>query len=271
MTIWAIGDIQGCYQSLQTLLRKIDYRSDRDQLWLVGDLVNRGGDSLKVLKLLHAMRDNLKVILGNHDLNLLALSVISDEQRKPKKELLEVLHDPHAKTYLNWLRKQPLFYQDKKLGWAMVHAGLPPQWSCKNAKKHARKIHKILSSDHYRLFLLEMYGNHPSRWEKGLEKWDQYRVITNALTRIRMCDIDGNMDMYIKGPPQAAPKDMYPWYAVPGRKDPGLNVVFGHWSALGLFQEGPYHCIDTGCVWGGQLTALNLDDKSLVQFQCRTL
>ena len=257
MAVWAIGDVQGCAPELRALVRRIRFNPDRDRLWLVGDLVNRGGASLSVLRYVHALRDNVTLVLGNHDLHLLALAA-GVTQRRREKELTAVTKAKDADALVSWLTAQPLVVADRDVGWAMVHAGLDPRWSLKRALKEAAVVERQLRTNPAQL-LKRMYGNRPHTWSDSLPRWARIRASINVMTRLRFCDLKGRLSHTASGPPDAAPDNMYPWFEVPGRKKPAMPVVFGHWSALGLLSRRRYLGLDTACVWGGHLTAARLD------------
>jgi len=267
MAVWAIGDLQGCYGPTQRLLEKIRFDPAQDRLWFCGDLVNRGGESLETLRLVHALRDQCTVVLGNHDLSLLAIAERSpDDQRKVNPDLQRVLFAEDRDALIGWLRERPLLHVDRELGWAMLHAGLAPKWSLAHAEKHAREVERRLRSDSRRKLLRNMYGDYPP-WSPALRGVERERAIINIFTRLRYCSPRGRIAFNEKGAPGTQAAGLYPWYEVPGRTERELKIVCGHWSTLGLFIGHGVHAIDTGAVWGGRLTALRLDseDLSLVQ------
>jgi len=231
MTTWAIGDLQGCYDPLQRLLERIRFDPASDRLWFCGDLVNRGGQSLETL-------------------------------RKVNADLQRVLFADDARTLLDWLRTQPLLHADRDLGWMMVHAGLAPKWTTQLAQKHAAEVEQKLRSDDYRKLLKNMYGDRPA-WSPRLTGMERDRAIINVFTRLRYCSPRGRIAFEEKGSPGSQQPGLYPWYAVPGRAQRDLKIVCGHWSTLGLFIGHGVHAIDTGAVWGGKLTALQLDTDEL--------
>ena len=263
MTVWAIGDLQGCLDPTRRLLDAIGFDPSRDRLWFCGDLVNRGGESLETLRLVHSLRDNCVVTLGNHDLSLLAIAEREpDEQRKVNPDLQAVLFADDRDELLDWLRMQPLMHVDRELGWAMMHAGLAPKWTIPMAERHAREVEARLRGDDRRKLLRSMYGDEPM-WSPRLTGNERDRAIINVFTRMRYCSPRGRIDFEEKGPPGTQQPGLYPWYAVPGRAERELRLVCGHWSALGLFIGHGVHAIDTGAVWGGKLTALRLDGEEL--------
>lgn len=259
MSTFVIGDIQGCDRELQTLLDRTGFEPARDRLWLTGDLVNRGPQSLAVLRRVKALGDAATVVLGNHDLHLLACWLVKTVKPRKRDTLSDVLSAPDCDELLNWLRLQPLLHHDPALGLTMVHAGLAPQWTLDDALAYAAEIHVLLRGDGCREFLAAMYGDQPARWRNSLTGLERARLITNYLTRMRFLSPDGELNLRAKGAPSAETGDLVPWFAVPGRKTAGQRIVFGHWSTLRLnADEERRHGVvplDTGAVWGGELTA----------------
>lgn len=263
MAVWAIGDLQGCYEPTQRLLERIRFDPAADRLWFCGDLVNRGGESLETLRLVHSLRDNAITVLGNHDLSLLAIAERrEDDQRRVNADLQRVLFAQDRDLLVDWLRSQPLLHVDRALGWMMVHAGLAPKWTTTLAEKHAREVEHSLHGDGYRRLLKNMYGDRPA-WSPKLAGLDRERAIINIFTRLRYCSPRGRIAFDEKGAPGTQQPGLYPWYEVPGRAERDLKIVCGHWSTLGLFIGHGVHAIDTGAVWGGTLTALQLDSEEL--------
>ncbi len=263
MSVWAIGDLQGCYAPTQRLLEKIAFDPARDKLWFCGDLVNRGGESIETLRLVHSLHENVVSVLGNHDLSLLAIAERREEdQRKVNADLQGVLFAPDRDVLLDWLRMQPLLHADRDLGWMMIHAGLAPKWTTQLAEKHAQEVEYKLRNEGYRKLFKQMYGDHPA-WSPGLSGLDRDRAIINIFTRMRYCTPRGRIAFDEKGTPGTQQPGLYPWYEAPGRAERDLKIVCGHWSALGLFIGHGIHAIDTGAVWGGKLTALQLDTDEL--------
>jgi bis(5'-nucleosyl)-tetraphosphatase (symmetrical) len=268
MATYAIGDIQGCFQALQLLLQKIDFDPARDRLWLVGDLVNRGPDSLAVLRWAKNLGDAAITVLGNHDLHLLAVAYGFVKPHR-KDTIDPVLTAPDRIELLDWLRHQRLFYTEGD--YALVHAGLLPQWSAKKASALAHEVEQELRGKHYLDFFEHMYGNEPKAWCKDLRGMARLRMITNAMTRLRFCTPEGAMEFDHKGPPEIFPAGHLPWYEAPNRKSADATIIFGHWSALGLRVRSNLLALDTGCLWGGDLTAVRLEDRQVYQISCKAL
>jgi bis(5'-nucleosyl)-tetraphosphatase (symmetrical) len=267
MAVWAIGDLQGCYGPTRRLLDKIRFDPAQDRLWFCGDLVNRGGESLETLRLVHSLREQSVVVLGNHDLSLLAIAERSpDEQRRVNTDLQRILFADDRETLIGWLRERPLLHSDRALGWMMLHAGLAPKWSIVHAEKHAREVERRLQGDGRRKLLRNMYGDYPA-WSPALRGVERERAIINIFTRLRYCSPRGRIAFNEKGAPGTQAAGLYPWYEVPGRVERDLKIVCGHWSTLGLFIGHGVHAIDTGAVWGGKLTALRLDSEDLCLVQ----
>lgn len=265
MATYAIGDIQGCYRSLLELLASFDFDAERDDLWLVGDLVNRGPDSLKTLRFVRRLGERAVCVLGNHDLHLIAVAA-GHARLRDGDTLDEVLQAPDRDELLDWLRQRPLLHRHD--AYAMVHAGLLPQWSVEDALAVAQEVEAVLRGPDYHALLAHMYGNDPDHWEPSLTGFARWRVIVNAMTRMRVCSVEGRMILSFVGERKDAPSDMLPWFEVPGRASRGTQVIFGHWSALGLVMQPDVVGLDTGCLWGRQLSALRLDDRRLFQVSC---
>lgn len=262
MAVYAIGDIQGCYDELQTLLKTLNFKPDCDELWFVGDLVNRGPKSLKTLRFIKGLADGAKVVLGNHDLHLLAIAYADENKRHRKDTLDGILGAKDRDLLLDWLRHQPLMYRDDALGYTMVHAGLHPFWPLDQAQRLAEEVESVLRGDQHTDFYWQMYGNRPDNWHHDLTGWDRLRVITNYFTRLRFCRSDGRYDMLEKGAPGSQPSGLLPWFEVPGRRSRDEAIVFGHWSLLaGHPVPTNIMPLDTGCLWGRALTAVQLDGE----------
>jgi len=268
VTTYAIGDIQGCYHAFLALLQRIQFDEESDQLWLVGDLVNRGSGSLEMLRWCFAHQDSIRVVLGNHDLHAL---VVAEGIVAPHKgdTLDALLAADDRDILLNWLRRQRIVYQEGDF--LMVHAGLLPQWSAEQALDYGAEVESALQSDDYLYFLRHMYGNLPDQWDDELTGIDRLRVITNATTRLRICSAHGQMEFKFKGELKDIPAGFMPWFDVPDRATQDTPVIFGHWSALGLQQRDNIYALDTGCLWGGKLTAMNIHTKAIVQVDSHPL
>jgi bis(5'-nucleosyl)-tetraphosphatase (symmetrical) len=257
MSVYAIGDIQGCAEELHRLLDRLRFDPARDRLWFTGDLVNRGPGSLEVLRLVHSLDACSVVVLGNHDLHLLALASGNTKHAK-KSNLGAVLEAPDRDALLHWLRHRPLMHHDATRGFTLVHAGLPPQWSLAEALAGARELEEVLRGPRYREYLFAMYGNEPGRWSPDLAGMERLRYITNCLTRLRYCTADGTLALKEKGTLATRPKSLIPWFQCPERKTRGDRIIFGHWSSLGYWDKDNVWGIDSGCLWGGHLTALRV-------------
>lgn len=265
MATYAIGDVQGCYVELQQLLEQIRFDPAQDKLWLVGDLVNRGPDSLQVLRLIRSLGDSAITVLGNHDLHLLAVAEGAAELHR-SDTLDEVLSAPDRDEVLAWLRQQRLLYAEGD--YVLVHAGLLPQWSVKQAGSLAHEVESALRGDDYSTFFARMYGNTPHSWDDDLSGFKRLRIITNTLTRMRICTPQGEMEFKFKGEVENIPQGYVPWFDAPERKSQKATVIFGHWSALGLKITPNVIALDTGCLWGGPMTAIRLEDRQLYQVSC---
>lgn len=266
MAIYAIGDIQGCYDEFRRLLDKLDFDPAHDKIWIAGDLVNRGPKSLETLRFIKGLGDAAVTVLGNHDMHLIA-TVISLGKTGKKDTLAQILRASDCEELVHWLRHQPLFHHDQ--GFCMLHAGLPPQWDFAQTLHMARLVEQTMRSKDHPRFFRSMYGNKPNIWQDDLTKSDQLRFAVNCFTRLRFCTADGQLDFTQKGEPGSQPPHLMPWYAVPGRKSLNMKIIFGHWSTLGYYEDYNCYSIDTGCIWGGQLTALCLNDPvRKIQIDC---
>jgi bis(5'-nucleosyl)-tetraphosphatase (symmetrical) len=248
-------------------LEQIRFDPTQDQLWLVGDLVNRGPDSLQVLRFVKSLGDSAITVLGNHDLHLLAVAEGAAELHR-SDTLDEVLSAPDRDELLTWLRQQRLMHVEGD--YVLVHAGLLPQWSVQHASGLAHEVENALRSDDYANFLAHMYGNTPHSWDDGLGGYKRLRVITNAFTRMRICTLQGEMEFKFKGEVEKIPAGYLPWFEVPKRMSQDATVIFGHWSALGLKITRNVIALDTGCLWGGPLSAIRLEDRQLFQVSCKS-
>ena len=265
MAIYAIGDIQGCYDSFRRLLDLCRFDPAVDRLWLVGDLVNRGPRSLETLRFVRSLGEAATTVLGNHDLYL--IMVAEGFGKRGKDDTLgAILAAPDRDELIGWLRYQPLMHLEQ--GFAMVHAGLLPQWKAKKARKLAAEVEAALQGENYREFLGNLWGSEPAAWDDELSGWARLRVIVNAMARMRFCSAEGVMEFRTKGEVSNAPKDYMPWFDVPGRKSADTVLVTGHWSALGLKVTPNLLSLDSGCLWGGHLTAMRLPERDVFQVDC---
>lgn len=265
MTTYAIGDVQGCHQHLQELLTRADSASGQPAFILLGDLINRGPQSLATLRHIRSLGARVNTVLGNHDLHLLA-AAHGIREPHASDTLSEILNAPERDALLDWLRQRPLAILEK--GHLLVHAGVLPQWTAQQTLDLAHEVETVLRGPHWVDFLREMYGNEPAKWDDELRGMDRLRCIVNALTRIRFCTADGRMEFASKEGAGTVLPGYMPWFDVPGRKTENVTVVFGHWSTLGLIVRPNLIGLDTGCVWGGKLTAINLENRALIQVEC---
>lgn len=260
MAIYAIGDVQGCYDELQELLTHINFKSDRDQLWFCGDIVNRGPKSLKTLRFIRSLDENATTVLGNHDLHLLATAY--DHKRPGKKDTFDkILQAKDSEVLLDWLRHRPLIFHNEENDVTLLHAGIHPDWSISKAQQLANEVEQILRSDEHVNFYKNMYGDKPTNWNNSLSGWPRYRFITNIFTRLRYCDAHGRPALNAKGAPGSQARHLMPWYEVPDRKSKNDTLIFGHWSTLphaGRKAINNTYAIDSGCLWGGYLTAMRI-------------
>ncbi len=271
MATYAIGDIQGCYDPFRRLLDKLKFDPAGDRVWLTGDLVNRGPKSLKTLRFVKSLGNSAITVLGNHDLHLIALAHDVTYSGSKFDSLWKVLAADDCDELLDWLRKRPLAHYSKKLSTLMVHAGVPPRWGVEKTLKRAAEVERKLRGNNYVNFIEKMYGNSPNRWHSKLRGHERLRVIINSLTRMRMVHRNGKLDFLHTGPPESAGKGLKPWFEVENAAWQGTRIVFGHWSALGLIVSDELISLDTGCVWGRQLTAVRLNKTPKVtQVRCKT-
>ncbi|VFP79457.1 bis(5'-nucleosyl)-tetraphosphatase (symmetrical) ApaH [Candidatus Erwinia haradaeae] len=263
MSTYLIGDIHGCYKELQLILAQVKFNPDKDQLWLTGDLVARGPHSLEVLRFLYTAGKCIKLVLGNHDLNLLAMYA-GKSRKKPKEPLKNVLEAHDIKLLINWLRHQPLLQFDEKNKLIMSHAGITPQWDIHTARTCAQEIQEILSSNSYLTFLESLYGDTPNHWSQTLTGLSRLHFSSNVLTRMRYCFPDGTLEMISKAPLNQTPFPLKPWFNIPRLIDKDYTIIFGHWAALaGKRLPHGFIGLDTGCCWGGKLTMLRWEDKKI--------
>ena len=263
MATYAIGDIQGCFNSLRRLLDHISFDPQKDRLWLVGDLVNRGPDSLATLRFLKSLGASVFPVLGNHDLYLIAAAedIVS---LRPKDTIQDVLAAPDRSELMGWLRRQPMYRRHGDF--VMVHAGLLPQWSIDEAAQLAREVEAVLAGPNYKTLLHELFRSTASEWDPSLKGMERLVSITRVFTRLRTTTPAGELSSY-SGPPDEAPAGFLPWFRIPNRRSRDATIITGHWAALGLHIEPNLLAIDSGCVWGRQLTAVRLEDRSIHQVE----
>ncbi len=265
MATYVIGDLQGCYKPLLRLLEKLHFDPTADKLWLAGDLINRGKHSLETLRFVHSLGDSALSVLGNHDISLISAF---HGLRKPHKSLRKLVEAPDYPQLLSWLSRQPILHIDRQLGFAMAHAGIPPQWDILTAESCAREVEAELAKPDPSEWLSHVYGDLPDVWDANLPKLDRHRYILNAFTRMRFCRPDGSLDFQAKNNPSEYENNpdqnmkLIPWFKYPTRQKLGLPVLFGHWSTLGYYSENQVIALDTGCVWGGQLSAIRIDTNN---------
>jgi len=269
MSILAIGDLQGCYDPFRRLLDAAAFDPAKDRLWLVGDLVNRGPQNVEILRFVRSLGDAATVVLGNHDLYLLMLAEGFGKRGKDDT-LADVLDAPDREELLDWLRSRPLMHLETVGGreCALVHAGLLPGWTAVQARALAREVEARLVADDWRTFMANLWGSEPAAWSDDLDGWGRYRVIVNAMTRMRFVSAGGTMEFKTKGELVNAPPGFHPWFAVPGRQSRDTTILCGHWSALGLVVAPDLIALDSGCLWGRQLSAVRMPSRQVVQVDC---
>lgn len=266
MSTYVIGDVQGCFSSLEKLLEQVGFDQHKDYLWFTGDLVNRGPQSLEVLRFVKSLGNRAITVLGNHDLHLLAIAE-GFQKEWPSDTLMNILIAPDREELLNWLRSQPLMIKNFSHDVVLVHAGIPPQWSIQEALKYADEIHQLLIAPDYKKLLASLYGNQPNEWSEQLKGAERWRYIINAFTRLRFCTIKGLLDFKANCSLHEPPgPHFYPWFDIPNRKTKSETILFGHWAALiddwSLFRlRKDVYPLDGGCVWGRKLCALRLEDR----------
>ncbi|MEO8401904.1 MAG: symmetrical bis(5'-nucleosyl)-tetraphosphatase [Gammaproteobacteria bacterium] len=269
MSTYAIGDIQGCFDSLENLLQEIHFDIKQDSLWFTGDLVNRGPRSLDTLRFIKSLGNKQRVVLGNHDLHLLAMAHQAHTGWNDDT-LKEILTAPDRDELIHWLLQQPLLHHDSDLGYTMVHAGFSSHWDLATAKRLSKEIETVLQSEQRLDFFKNMYGNMPDQWHESLDGWDRLRCITNFFTRARFCHPDGSLELKTKENISVEKTDLIPWFKITPRASADLKIIFGHWAALGGVTQTPNaFALDTGCVWGYCLTAMRLEDGVRFSVGCR--
>ncbi len=266
MAVYAVGDVQGCLVSLNELLDQSPIDLKKDQLWFVGDLVNRGPYSLETLRFVKSLGSQAKVVLGNHDLHLLALGA-GIKRKQDAESLQAVLDAPDCEELLDWLRNQPLMLTDKKYHVVMVHAGVYPTWGLKQAQSYADEVQAVLQGERYKALLKKMYGRRPNKWDAELSGWARYRFIINAFTRMRFCTKAGGLNFTQKGPPESQSRKLYPWYRLAYQPRGDWRIVYGHWSAAGHWYDGNHIALDSGCLWGGKMTMARIDARKIKTYQ----
>lgn len=267
MSTYAIGDLQGCFTEFRQLLDLVAFDPARDRLWLVGDLVNRGPDSLPLLRFVRSLGDRAVTVLGNHDLHLLMVAGGHEKLRK-HDTIQDILAAPDRDPLLHWLRQQKMMHAEGD--YAMVHAGLLPEWSIARAMALAREVEDVLRGNDFDRLCAHMYGNLPDRWRDDLAGYDRLRVIINTMTRLRVCTAEGAMEFHYTGKLHHVPAGYLPWFEVPERASREATIVCGHWSALGLRMIPGLIALDSGCLWGGELSAVRLEDRRVFQVACAT-
>jgi bis(5'-nucleosyl)-tetraphosphatase (symmetrical) len=268
MAIYAIGDVQGCYDELTALLGALTFDPLRDRVFFTGDLVNRGPKSVDVLRLVKSLGDAAVTVLGNHDLHLLAVAR-GHGADKPGDTFHDVLAASDRDELMEWLRHRPLLHREPVLDVTLIHAGLPPQWDLDTAAGCAAEVEAVLGSDAIDTYFDNMYGNRPDLWSMALVSWDRLRFITNCFTRLRYCDADGRVALKSKDAPGSQPPGYLPWFQVPDRRSAGHTIICGHWSTLGAGRFDDVYALDSGCVWGGKLTGIRLDsEREFVSVPC---
>lgn len=271
MATYAVGDVQGCYDSLQRLLDKLEFDDGKDKLWLAGDLVNRGPRSVDVLRFAKSLGKQCSCVLGNHDLHMLAVSQGNYRHYK-NSSLDDVLNAPDRDELIDWLRRQPLMHYSEKKNFAMIHAGLAPQWSLETALACSKEVEAVLQGNGFAKLMRDIYGNKPDRWSPNLKGMDRLRFIINCFTRMRYCGRDGTLALKEKGAPGSQPKGLFPWFEAPNRRSADQRIVCGHWSTLGFVNRHNVWSLDTGCLWGGRLTAMRIRRKQTLaatQIACK--
>jgi len=270
MAIYVIGDVHGCYSSLKELVKKIDFNPKKDTLWFVGDIINRGPESLKCLKYVKKLGKSAKMVLGNHELHLLASYAGVKKYQSRSDTLQEILNHSDVSGLIDWLRHQPLMITDEKLKIAMVHAGIPPIWSIEKALQKSKEIEKVLQKDNWRKAMTEhFFGNEPANLQQAQTDWEKLRYSINCFTRMRYCRKDSSLEFkQKKHPSENKDKTLQPWFSWKNIKNTSHQIFFGHWSTLGVIDAYNIHSTDTGCLWGGELTAYCIETKQRITVQC---
>lgn len=265
MATYVIGDVQGCYYELHRLLSLVKFDSLQDTLWFTGDIVSRGPMSLETLRFVRSLGRKAVCVLGNHDLHLLAAA---EGYVSPHASIVPILDAPDKRVLLDWLRSRPLLHHDENSGYTLIHAGLPPQWDLLQAIYCAQEVQAVLHTPHFREMLSWMYGDEPDMWSEDLADWDRLRFIINALTRLRYCHPDGRLALSHKEAPGKQTEGLIPWFEMPDRQSQDEKIIFGHWSTLGFYQGNGVIGLDSGCLWGGSITAMRLEDGEFFNVPC---
>jgi len=278
MATYIIGDLQGCFDELQQLLTQINYQPKQDTLWFVGDIVNRGPKSLECLRFVKALQTEGRgqIVLGNHDFHLLAAYAGMEKFTSKSDTLTDILEAEDADELIDWLRQQPLLVTHPVYNAVMVHAGIPPQWTILEAQSYAREVEVHLQGDDWQTFLTDhLFGSEPKVWQDTLTGWDRVRYIVNAFARMRYCSAQGKLEFKLKSAPDAnqqnSADEYQPWFVFPNRKNKDHEIFFGHWSTLGAIDAYQIHATDTGCLWGGQMSAYALEEKRRYHIECEQL
>ena len=272
MTTYVIGDLQGCYDELQALLEHIEYDSEDDHLWFVGDIVNRGPKSLECLRFVKELSEQGKadMVLGNHDFHLLAAYSGFEKFVSKSDTLADILNAPDVHELIDWLRKQPLMVTHPIFHAVMVHAGIPPQWSIKQAQKYANEVNKQFKRADWQNYIVNhVFGSLPNVWDESLQGYDRLRYIINAFARMRYCDHNGQLEFKLKSAPKETDAEFQPWFVFPNRRNKDYEIFFGHWSTLGAIDAYHIHATDTGCLWGGKMTAYAIETKQRYTVDCK--
>jgi bis(5'-nucleosyl)-tetraphosphatase (symmetrical) len=270
MSTYAVGDIQGCFTELLQLLELIQFNPTTDYLWCTGDLVNRGPNSLETLRFFKQLGERATVVLGNHDLHLLAVAEGYTKYHDPNEDTItDILQAADCQELLTWLRHRPFLHHDAQLNFTMIHAGLAPQWDFALASQCAHEVETALRSENFNAYLGKMYGDKPKKWSKKLSSWGRLRFITNCFTRLRYCNLNGKLALDKKGSPDKNKGEEVPWFQHPERSSRDMRIIFGHWSTLGYYAKSGIYALDSGCLWGGALTALRLEDEQVFCVKCK--
>lgn len=272
MTTYVIGDLQGCFDELQLLLKQVNYQKKHDHLWFVGDIVNRGPKSLECLRFVKklCLQGKADMVLGNHDFHLLAAYSGLEKFTSKSDTLKDILQADDVDEMMEWLRQQPLLATHSVFNAVMVHAGIPPQWSITDAQNYAKEVEKQLAQPNWQTFITDhMFGSEPKSWDNSLMGWDRLRYIVNAFARMRYCDANGSLDFKLKSSPKYNNSEYQPWFVFPNRRNKDYEIFFGHWSTLGAIDAYHVHATDTGCLWGGILTAYAIETKTRHTINCQ--